>query len=52
MLLNSKKGILYAEDKYSKLISTSKSAEMIGIPSSSLFIKSISDINIIGNFET
>lgn len=52
ILLKSKKGIVYAEDKYSKLINISKSAKIIGIPSSSLFIKLISDINIIENFET
>jgi len=51
ILLKSKKGILYAEDKYSKLINTAKSAKVIGIPSRSLFIKLISDINIIENFE-
>lgn len=52
ILLKSKKGIIYAEDKYSKLISTAQSAKIIGIPSTSLFIKLISDINIIENFET
>lgn len=52
LLTLSKKGIKYAEDKYSKLISTAKSAQIIGIPSSSLFVKLISNINIIENFET
>lgn len=52
ILLKSKKGIIYAEDKYSKLISTAQSAKIIGIPSTNLFIKLISDINIIENFET
>ena len=51
LLTTSKKGVAYAEDKYSKLISTAESAKIIGIPSSSLFIKLISDINIIENFE-
>ncbi|MGL6105766.1 IS110 family transposase [Romboutsia sp.] len=52
LLTKSRKGIIYAEDKYSKLISTSESAKIIGIPSPSLFVKLISDINIIENFET
>lgn len=52
ILLKSKKGIAYAEDKYYKLINTAQSANIIGIPSVSLFIKLISDINIIENFET
>ncbi len=52
ILLKSKKGIKYAEDKYSKLISAAKSAKIIGIPSTSLFIKLISDINIIESFES
>lgn len=52
LLTLSRKGTSYAEDKYSKLISTAESAKIIGIPSSSLFVKLISDINIIENFET
>ncbi|MEN2258574.1 IS110 family transposase [Paraclostridium benzoelyticum] len=51
ILLMSKKGIAYAEDKYSKLISAAKSAKIIGIPSANIYMKLISTINIIENFE-
>jgi Transposase and inactivated derivatives len=51
LLTNSKKGLIYAQNKYSKLIDTAKSALSIGIQSPSLFAKIISDINIIENFE-
>lgn len=51
ILLMSKKGIAYAEDKYSKLISAAKSAKIIGIPSANIYMKLISPINIIENFE-
>lgn len=52
LLVNSKKGLAYAQDKYSKLIDTAESALSIGIQAPSLFTKIISDINIIENFET
>jgi len=52
ILLKSRKGINYANDKYSKLITAANDAKVIGIPSTSLFVKLISDINIIESFET
>jgi transposase len=52
ILSNSKKGLAYAEKKYSELINAAKSAEIIGLSSPSLFVKLISDINIVESFET
>lgn len=48
---NARRGSAYAKEKYTKLIDAAKEAKVIGIPSFSLFIKLISDINIIENFE-
>lgn len=52
LLTQSRKGIKYAEDKYSKLIQAAKDAKIIGICQPSLFAKLISDINIIKSFES
>lgn len=51
ILLTSKKGLKFAEDKYSKLIESANNAIEAGIPCSSFFVKLISDINIIETFE-
>lgn len=48
---NARRGLIYAQEKYLKLINAAKEDKIIGIPSFSFFTKLASDINIIENFE-